>query len=200
MKLNISLGNSKMGKKATPNISLPAVITCRPDAPCTKLCYARRGNLRFPNVKALYQENLSLWRTDPTGFVSDLEDFLCKKRPAFFRWHVAGDIPDLQYYHMMQNVAKLHHETQFLAFSKRYEWVLEDRVSGFGKLPSNLRIKLSAWPGLDFPTTAYENMGFVYTTHKDENRAPEKIFDCPGYCPTCRECWNSDKPVLIEMH
>lgn len=200
MKLNISMGNAKLGKRATPNISLPAVITCRPDAPCTKLCYARRGNLRFPQVKALYQENLDLWQTDPTEFIRQLDEFLSARSYPYFRWHVAGDIPDLPYYHMMQNIAQRYPATQFVAFTKHYEMVLQDRIEGAGKLPPNLVIRLSAWPGLDFPDRVYENMAKVFTTHKDETRCPEDAFECPTYCPTCRECWNTQNTVLIHMH
>ena len=200
MKLNISMGNTKLGKRATPNISLPAVITCRPDAPCTKLCYARRGNLRFPNVKALYQENLDLWEKDPASFFTQLRSFLDEVQPAYFRWHVAGDIPDIKYYHMMQNLAHLYPNTQFLAFTKRYEMVIQDRIEGAGKLPPNLTIRLSAWPGLDFPDRVYENMAKVFTTHEDETRCPEEHVECPGYCPPCRECWNTQNTVLIHMH
>lgn len=42
----ISLNNSKLGD-FIPSVNLPPVKTCRPDAPCKGLCYARRDHVKY---------------------------------------------------------------------------------------------------------------------------------------------------------
>ena len=57
----ISKGNSKMG--AIPSVSLPAGITCNPDAPCYKACYARRLAARRRQAGESYERNLRVYQT-----------------------------------------------------------------------------------------------------------------------------------------
>ena len=67
----ISLSNAKLGDKI-PSFNLPAILTCRADAPCKKNCYACKGNWRFSNVQNALKGNLDAFMNDPEG----LEKFI----------------------------------------------------------------------------------------------------------------------------
>ena len=58
--ISISKGNIKMGDISS--ISLPAVVTCRPDAPCFLKCYARKMCAYRDTVRAAYERNLDIYR------------------------------------------------------------------------------------------------------------------------------------------
>ena len=49
--VHVSTTVSKLGP-TIPTVNLPALVTCRPDAPCrTEGCYALQGNFRYPGVQ-----------------------------------------------------------------------------------------------------------------------------------------------------
>lgn len=94
-KIHISTTNEKLGGQIA-SINMPAGITCRPDAPCARLCYAMRGNYRFQNVQKAHAENLAAYREDPDGFFDAVAD--CTRLFRFVRWHASGDIVDAEYF------------------------------------------------------------------------------------------------------
>ena len=65
--VKVSNTNSKLGGQIY-SINLPAVVTCRPDAPCFKSCYARKGNWTFSNVKSSLESNLEAYKSNPDLF------------------------------------------------------------------------------------------------------------------------------------
>lgn len=116
-KVHISTGISKLGE-TIPTVSLPPILTCRHDAPCTKLCYATHGRFRFKNVKDALQRNLDIWQQDPDGFFNQIHCFLTAIPYRYFRWFSAGDIPDADFLRRMCRLAQQHTATSFLCFTK----------------------------------------------------------------------------------
>ena len=183
--VKISNGNSKMGE--IKSVSLPPVTTCRPDAPCIKSCYARRL-LRYPNVRNAYENNLQLYRENPSLYFDSIVKVAETQR--FFRWHVSGDIPDIDYFRYMCGVARTCENTKFLCFTKKYEIVNEFIKQG-GLVPDNLIIIFSVWQGLklvnpyDFPVALV-----VPREHKGLYGDDE----CNGNCLYCAvnnlRCWS----------
>ena len=57
-------------------VNLPAVMTCRADAPCRKGCYACKGNFMYSNVKSSLQKNLDAFVEDADRFFSILDNQL----------------------------------------------------------------------------------------------------------------------------
>lgn len=55
-------------------VNLPAVTTCRSDAPCKKGCYACKGNFTYSNVKSSLQINLDAFVEDADRFFFMLND------------------------------------------------------------------------------------------------------------------------------
>ena len=195
--LKISKGNNKIGR--TWNVSLPPVKSCGKDVPCKKKCYALKSYRMYKNVRAAWDNNLSLWQSDPATFESDLLGALSKARkaPKFFRWHVSGDIVSLEYLRMMARVAESFPETKFLAFTKRY-----DIVNSFsGNLPENLKIVFSGWPGLAM-FNPYK-LPVAWMQDGSETRVPADALECPSNCEGCGMCWSLgelNKDVVFHKH
>lgn len=201
--VHISRGVSKLGH-AIPSVNLPPGPTCRPDAPCFKLCYARKGRFSFQHNKDLAQRNLQIWQENPERFERDVECAAYTSR--FFRWHSSGDIPDAGYLNMMRRVAVKCPETSFLCFTKKFELVNDlISVEGTEILPTNLRIVLSAWG--DFAPENPHNFPMAYIDLKGRDcDIPDDARACTGYCGECvlsgYSCWDlkPGESVFFKQH
>jgi hypothetical protein len=191
MIVHISSGNSKLGKHI-PNISLPPGHTCVKGVPCAaSACYAHKAWVQYPNVRKAWTENLIHFMMEPDNYFADIQRYLWKHKPKRFRWHVAGDIPNQAYLNYMGVLARLNRLTNFLCFTKRYEL-------SYSKLPKNLSIVISAWPGyaiINVPWTAecYTDPGgflpIAWCQDGSETRIPQNAIACPGSCDACNLCW-----------
>lgn len=138
--VSISKGNSKLGN--IPSVSLPACITCNPEAPCFKKCYALRLEKRYPTVSKAYSRNLNILQTDPGTYWEQVKQ--AAQTTRFFRYHVSGDIPNITYLMHMCKIAFNLPGTTFLAFTKQYNIVNEYIQTG-GGIPENMKIIFSNW-------------------------------------------------------
>ena len=190
MNLHVSTTVSKLGANI-PSINLPAIVTCRPDAPCCKHCYARKGCFSFPRNKALLENNLTLWQTNPSQF--EREIILGVMAARFVRWHSSGDIPDENYLLMMIRVAERLPEVNFLCFTKKF-YCVNRYISNGGKIPPNLTIVFSAWGDSFKPYNPF-NLPVAYIRLKrEECTIPSHARECGGFCGQCaasgNSCWN----------
>ena len=191
-KITISPGNIKTG--AIPSVSLNK-STCRKDAPCFKACYMNKRLNQWKCVGESYGKNTSICLKKPEQYWDDLTTYLCKKEPAFFRFHIQGDIIDASYLNCMISIAKWFPSTKFLAFTKKYELCLAVK-----KYPKNLSIVFSAWPG--FPLPKQSRFPIAYMQDGSETRVKNAI-ECPGNCDTCGMCWSLKqikKNVVFKKH
>lgn len=143
MKINqisISKGNAKMGN--IPSVSLPACITCNPNAPCFKKCCAARLSHRRASVRDAYARNLNVLQSNPAAYWTQVRAAAITAR--FFRYHVSGDIPNGEYFKNMVQTANELPNTRFLAFTKQYK-IINDYLNNGGKIPHNLKIIFSNW-------------------------------------------------------
>lgn len=142
-KITISKGNSKMG--AIPSVSLPAITTCNPLAPCARKgspCYALKLQRIYSNVKNSYENNLDILNTDPASYWLQIKSAAMVNR--FFRYHVSGDIPNKAYLEQMVKLAEEIPATSFLAFTKQYT-IVNQFINEGGAIPHNLKIIFSNW-------------------------------------------------------
>ena len=201
--VHISRGNSKLGA-AIPSVNLPPGLTCRPDAPCLRLCYARKGRFAFSHNKDLLIRNLFIWQDNPERFEKDVECAAYVSR--FFRWHGTGDIPDPAYLNMMIRVANNCHDTSFLCFTKKFELVNAlISANGAGAIPENLHMVFSAWG--DFLPENPFNLPAAYIRLKSRDSfIPDDARQCSGYCGNCvltgSSCWDlkSGESVYFNQH
>lgn len=178
LKVKISNGNTKMGR--IKSVSLPPVVTCRKDAPCIKKCYARRL-MRYPNVRNAYDNNLSLYKQDSGEYFAQVEHIARLER--FFRWHVAGDIPDVEYLANMCYIAIKCEDTQFLCFTKQHEIVNKYIGMGF-RIPHNLSLIFSEWEGLEL-NNPHNLPTAKVITQEQADAMQDKRFLCGGNCEHC---------------
>lgn len=189
--VKISNGNEKMGK--IKSVSLPPVVTCRAGAPCVKQCYARRLQ-RFPNVRNAYESNLRLYEENPAEYFAQITRIATNER--FFRYHVAGDIPDTSYFWWMVGVAKACENTTFLCFTKKYE-IVNSYIAQGCTIPDNLIIIFSVWNSLEL-VNPYE----LKTAHvvPVETKGIWGDNECTGNCLECainnKRCWNKENKVV----
>lgn len=197
MNLHISKGNMKLGN--IPNVSLPPVISCLPGAACSKKCYAMKAWRMYPSVRKAWLDNLELWRDYPGRYELEARAYLVEKKPKYFRWHVSGDIPDLEYYKMMVKLAEQCKKTKFMAFTKRWDLL----APLLPRPPKNLQIIFSQWPGM---LCSYETgkvrKAWVFDPKYIDVRIPYKrVRMCPGSCSTCKFCYHpAKKDILFHVH
>ena len=196
MNVSISEGNSKMG--AIPSVSLPAITTCNPAAPCFKLCYAAKIARLRKTVQTAYDRNYEILTTNPAQYWIEVRKAATTAR--FFRYHVSGDIPDIAYFnHMVQLAEHLPHTT-FLAFTKQYH-IVNEYITKYAPIPENLKIIFSNWGAwkCDNP----HNLPTCEIILKGNEPAPNwKI--CGGNCTECAcrgiGCWELKQGETIAIY
>jgi hypothetical protein len=149
-------------------------------------------------VKAAWKHNTDLAEKDLEGFFFNLYLQMAAEEPKRFRWHVGGDCPTLEYVRKVFELAELCPETNFLIFTKRYEWF--NQVVGEREIPSNLSIKFSAWPGFDISNPYNLPVAWMEDKRDMDERIPEEAFHCPGNCRTCGVCWKKREDVIFHKH
>ena len=194
LKCAISNGNSKLG--AIPNISLIPGRDCG-DVPCKRECYALKAWKQYRETRAAWTHNSKLAHGNPDRYFAQLSDYLTRKSPAWFRWHVAGDILDQSYLDSMKSIAMQFPGTRFLAFTKRQDLYYSD-------LPSNLAIVFSMWPGWGSEEKARSSgLPIAWMQDSTEGRVPANAIECPGSCENCAMCWNLKRigrDVVFDKH
>jgi hypothetical protein len=183
------------------SISMPRVITCAPDVPCAKTCYVRHFDWRR-TVQNAYENNLNLWLTDPDSF--EQQAIAAAYGSFYFRWHVSGDIISQDYLAMMCRVARKLPHTHFLAFTKQYK-IVNQYLAAKKKIPKNLHILFSEWPGYNMDNTY--NLPVAYVSFKNGVcDAPADANECGGHCEDCayagKNCWvlKKGQSVVLREH
>lgn len=199
-KVSISRGNSKMG--AIPSVSLPPVITCPKNAPCAKKCYAAKIARLRTSVREAYQNNLDILNEDWGEYWRQVNFAVSMTR--FFRFHVAGDIPNAAYFKEMVITARNNPHTEILAFTKQYD-IVNNYIDIFGDLPKNLHLIFSRWDSAwnvhihnphDLPMSA--------VIFKNVTNQPDYEKICGGNCTECAcrgvGCWELKKGETIAFY
>ena len=182
-RVHISGGNSKLG--AIMNISLPPVVTCHNCSGCKNYCYAVRSYNRFTDTAAGWNENYCMFLKDPIEYFRSVSR--AAKTQRFFRWHVSGDIVNLDYFYNMIYVAKDNPKCEFLAFTKAYQ-IVNAAIAAGAVIPSNLHLLFSASPGVEMPNP-YRipecHINFADTALNTYCGGAEYEHYCGGNCTEC---------------
>ena len=193
LKVSISAKNSKMGP--IPSVSLPPIITCKNCASCAKKCYAAKLCRLYPSVKAAYERNLQILNADRDSYFIQVKAAAMVTR--FFRFHVSGDIVDIDYLDRMVKMARELKGTHFLAFTKNYEDV--NAYFESHKKPSNLHLIMS----LPFDGAKIDNPHNLPTAAVIlKGNEPDPSYKiCGGNCTECAcrgvGCWQLKKGETI---
>lgn len=195
IKFKVTNSNSKLGSICA--INLPAIKTCREDAPCKKLCYANKGNFVYKNVKKCYEDNLNAFLKDKEQTKKDIIEQL--PIIGFCRIHASGDFVNMEYLEMLVEIAKEVKGVNFMAFTKKYELVNEFIANG-NKIPSNFKILFSGWHGLEMNNPYNLPTAFVRLNNVVDNRIKKTAIECSGKCDKCFACWNVKKKQQVVFH
>lgn len=182
--VSISKGNSKMGY--IPSVSLPPVITCAQGCTCAKKCYAAKLCRIYPSVRKAYTRNLDILKNDMDNYFIQVKAAAMVTK--YFRFHVSGDIYDMNYLDRMVKLAQELPGTTFLAFTKQYNFV--NNFLQYAQIPDNLKIIFSEWSGMHMENP--HNLPVAHVIFKGSEPADNwKI--CGGNCSECAcrgvGCW-----------
>jgi len=134
--------------------------------------------------------NLRILKEHPDIYWREVEAAIMLSR--FFRFHVSGDIPNMEYLCRMTEVVKRNQHCEVLCFTKRYEFVNSMFVHG-PNIPQNLHIIFSAWPGLKMDNPHKIPEAHV-RFHDGTTTARADAKKCGGNCTECAitdgGCWS----------
>jgi len=187
--LYISRGNSKTGK--IPTFSLPAVMTCPGMTPyCQKICYAKRDEIRFPNVRIARLRNFVHIINRPLEWQEEIIAWIKRYKPKYFRVHEGGDFFAQRYLDDWFYIAESCPNTRFMAYTKSF-------FLDYSKKPDNFVIYWSIMP--DTPKEKIPKRGlYAYT-----ECGPSSAFICPYKavpCSTCLYCYLGLGDVRFTRH
>lgn len=179
----IQKGNSKMGWIAS--FSIEPVRTCMKGIPCERICYAVKVAKYSPQTKKIWQDNTDLVIAGLDAFVEELTELINLCGFDTFRWHVAGDFVNEDYFIALCKIADNCPNCNFFTFTKKYAMVanLGDYV------PSNFNIILSAWGNFQPSEFLKDLYAVAYVADKaGKFPIPKDAFICAGDCSQCRKC------------
>ena len=193
--VSISKGNSKMGY--IPSVSLPPVVTCAAGCTCAKKCYAAKLCRIYGTVRRAYNRNLDILKNDMDDYFNQVKAAAMVSK--YFRFHVSGDIYDMNYLDRMVKLAQDLPGTTFLAFTKQYNFV--NNFLQYATIPNNLKIIFLEWPGMDIYNP--HNLPVAHVIFKGSEPADDwKI--CGGNCSECAcrgvGCWELKKGEHIAFY
>lgn len=188
IKLCISTGNRKIGR--VMNVSLPPIMTCANCKECKHYCYDVKACLQYPNtVIDARIRNYSILEKNRDEYFARIDAAMNKrKKNKFFRWHVAGDIVNIDYFDRMVQNARKHADFIIWTYTKNYT-IVNTWIQQHGKeaLPSNFTVMFSKWDGM--PMVNPYNMPVFACRMKNGNKDPmpwETMHKCPGNCDVCK--------------
>ena len=191
IKLCISKGNVKIGR--VMNVSIPPIITCHHCKECKYYCYDVKACLQYPNtVIDARIRNYTVLTKNRDEYFSRINRAMKRRRTnKYFRWHVAGDIVDYDYFNRMIENAKANPDFIIWTYTKEYETVNEWIKNHGGtkeSLPKNFTVMFSEWRGLAM-NNPYGLPEFRVVMKDDESKPdPKKNHYCPGNCDICKKC------------
>ena len=198
--VSISKGNSKMGQ--IPSVSLPAVLSCANGCLCASICYAKKLERIYKNVREAYMRNWEILRENPDEYWRQVKEAVSMNR--FFRFHVSGDIPTPEYLAKMVETALENPHCDILCFTKQYKFV-NDFIGNGGEIPGNLHLIFSVWAGMEYENPY--NLPEAHVRFKDgSTTAGDNAIECYGNCTDCCVagcgCWKlaNGEQVVFKQH
>lgn len=187
LKVAISYGNKKIGK--VMNVSIAPIITCGHNCKhCLGICYDIKACMQYGNVSKARARNTVLATQARHDYFKQIDKAMSKRKTnKLFRWHVAGDILDMDYLERMVKLARKHPDFTIWTYTKQYHIVNEYVQKNGGKrrkaIPSNMSIMFSEWRGL--PMDNPHGFPEFRVVFKDDVIKPQGFY-CPGNCDICK--------------
>ena len=197
-RVTISRGNRKLG--AIMNVSIQPVQCCPKGVPCAQGgCYALKSLRLYSQTRKAWAKNARIAITNPRSYFSQIANSIAARRPRYFRWHVAGDILNVDYLRQMCRIAAHHPRTRFLVFTKAFHIV--NAYENTRALPGNLAAIFSAWPRMKIDNPHKHRIAWMQDGR--ENRVPQNAIECPRNCENCGICFQLPelrRDVVFQKH
>ena len=191
-RVHISKGNRKIGRVL--NVSTVPIMDCKNCKECKNICYAVNSYIMHTNTcLPAWTENSYFARNNRKEYFDTIRKECAKRRKnKYFRWHVSGEIIDMDYLESMIAIAREFPDFKFWTYTKMYDLVnLYVMLHGDSKekaIPGNLVIMFSEWRGMEM----YNPYGFpefrVVFKNDKYKPDPENVWYCPGNCDICKAC------------
>lgn len=186
--VRVSYGNKKIGK--TLNFNTLAIFggcggMCG-KCGCFKYCYAIKDAIRFPAVLRSRAINTVLSMLDRDRYFNEIAEQIKRhKSYKFIRFHVSGEIRDIDYLIHMIDIAKQFPDRIFWTYTKQYG-IVNAYCDQYGKdsIPANLTIMFSEWDG--YPMDNKYHFPEFHFIPKGRD-IPQNVFICPGNCDYCKQ-------------
>lgn len=208
LSVRFSTGNRKTGANV-PSVSLIPVADCGNCKVCSGGCYDVRNVCYQKTVQISRAVNSAILKSNPKKYFDAVRKFVRFAR--FFRWHVGGDLVNLDYFLQVVAIALETPHCEFLIFTKEFDMV-NGWLSDGNKLPENLHLIFSDWRGIEmqnpFNLPVSSPVWFDKAGNEIE-RGPHctpSASWCPGFCEDCAAagsgCWNlkPGETILFEAH
>lgn len=188
IKMCISKGNRKIGR--VMNVSLPPVLACSNCSECKHFCYDIKACLQYPDtVINARMRNYVILMNDRERYFREIDNAMTRRRKnKFFRWHVAGDIIDADYFAHMVEIARRHPDFVCWTYTKVYH-IVNEWIHDNGPLPENLHVMFSEWDGMEMDNP-YNMPVFTCKLKAGNKNHPVEYFNglhkCPGNCDICK--------------
>lgn len=189
----ISTGNRKIGR--VHNVSLAPIVTCGNCSHCSGICYDVKANIQYKNVLDARARNTVIATEYMDKYFDGIRYYIsrrCGKRSnKYFRWHVGGEIPSMDYFKEMVETARMFPTWHFWTYTKMHGIVnLYCQKYGRESIPDNFVIMFSEWDGMplvnpyNFPVFSCRLAG-GNVNHPDSYF--HNLWKCPGNCDICKK-------------
>lgn len=186
LRVRISTGNRKIGR--VHNFSMAPGVTCANCSGCLRWCYDVKACLQYENVRIARAINTAMMYMNMAATFQQIDNYISRKRARkFFRWHVSGDILNVEYFDFMVEIARRHPDWIFWTYTKNYAavnaWV-KAHGGNRSAVPANLSVMFSVWNGMP----CINPYGFPeFTCIMDGMEPAPGAHHCPGNCDLCIE-------------
>lgn len=201
--ITIATQNTKLGTQVC-GLSMPKGLTCRPDAPCAKGCYAGKGNQVYASVFGTHCKNLRLYHKFGDEFFDKVSAYLKFSGYRYMRFFDSGDCPDYNFFSGLVKTCNDNPNVHFLMYTKKYD-IPNKFIEEGGEIPKNFKVFFSAWTKNWTIDNPY-NFQIAYVDFKDKTinpSLPKDAYCCQdgtGNCSTCYKCFHTDKDVIFRQH
>ena len=183
LKVSISKGNVKIGK--VMNVSTMPILCCGNCAHCAEYCYDIKACYRYAGTMKARAKNTVLAMYHRKEFFAQIDNALYHRRNnKYFRWHVAGDILDYEYFEAMIAIAKKHPDFKFWTYTKMYS-IVNRWIKLNGELPENFKCMFSRWEGVKMDNP-FKQPEFRVRLEGMPETEFKHLHKCPGNCDICK--------------
>lgn len=187
--------NRKIGRVL--NVSTAPIVTCGHCAHCSGHCYDIKACLQYPGAMNARANNTAIATMDRVRFFSEIGEKMDRRRKnLYMRFHVGGEIMDMDYLNRMINTAREHgaRYKSIWTYTKEHELVNEYVKSHGGNkrcVTDYITVMFSHWYGTEVINPYGFPVFWTVATQEDVDRcrADGVTWKCPGNCDICKEAY-----------